>query len=141
MSSVHGCVSAGLGSWLRAPSSPHPGRPGRGAGEHGQLWESRDGAGPLPTLAVGRGSMTHFLPGKHFHRKHLSHVSRGGRGVWDPSGETCLTPAPPQRRRFAPAHPTLCPVPSSLGRAQGQGFRRAGHLCGGWWPTSSQKNP
>lgn len=35
-------------------------------------------AAPLPTLLVGRGSMTHFLLGKYFYRKHLSNVRRGG---------------------------------------------------------------
>lgn len=29
---------------------------------------------------VGRGSRIHFLLGKHFHRKHLSDVSRGSAG-------------------------------------------------------------
>lgn len=44
-------------------------------------WNYGTSAAPLPTLLVGRGSMTHFLLGKYFHRKHLSNVRRGGGAV------------------------------------------------------------
>lgn len=51
-------------------------------------------AAPLPTLLVGRGSMIHFLLGKHFHRKHLSNVNRGSGGVWDQWDRICFSATP-----------------------------------------------
>lgn len=69
------------------------------------------------TLVVGRGNMMNFLPGKHFHRKHLSTVSGCSRGVWgQPSGSLLLLSA---ARREAVLflghfHTRSASVPSSL---------------------------
>lgn len=67
--------------------------------------------------------MIHFLLGKHFHRKHLSNVSRGSGGVWDPSDRIRFAPALPGKGcGFSAAHSwPLCLVSHLLSTARAKG--------------------
>lgn len=86
-------------------------------------WIYGTNAAPLPTFLIGRGSMIHFLLGKHFHRKHLSNVSRGSGGVWDQSDRVCFSPPFPGKGcGVSPAHShLLCLLSHLLSTSWGEG--------------------
>ena len=101
-------------------SPPTPCRAPREAGWWAQTVVRIYGAGvvPLPTRTVGRGGRIRFLLGKHFHRKHLSNVSRAVRGLGSVRQDLLLSCSP--------------------GRAKAVGFLWPVHTLSVSWPVFSR---